>query len=295
MKRLRRYAGWTLAALVLSIGVPVAWLKLHEDELVFAAARSKLHVVTELPPDGERISVPLPGGIALAGILFRAEAPPETAYWVLHLHGNAESAFTASQIEHCETLRRAGFSVINIDYRGFGMSPGSASEAGMTEDAEAAFGALLALGVPQQRIIVLGHSLGSGPAVLLAVHHHPAALVLFGAFTSIPDAAADRYPLLPVRYLASVRFDSLAHIGEVHAPVIIVHSRTDTVIPCSHALRLYAAAKDPKRLMILDAPADDPLGGHVDSLFQNIAALKAALAAVLPQSSTPTTHGNGES
>jgi uncharacterized protein len=291
MKRLARYVGWAIVAAALSIGAPVAWLKLHEDALVFATARSKLHLTKDLPRNVERISIPLSGGTALAGVLFRAEAP--AVYWVLHLHGNAESAFSPSQLEHCEALRRAGFSVVDIDYRGFGMSPGSASERAMTEDAEAAFGALVERGVPQERIIVLGHSLGSGPAVLLATRHRPAALVLFGAFTSIPDAAADRYPLLPVRYLTSVRFDSLARIGQVHSPVIIVHSRTDTVIPFSHALRLYAAANDPKRLVIFDAPADDGFGGHVDSLFQNISALKTALTAVLPQISTARESGNG--
>jgi alpha-beta hydrolase superfamily lysophospholipase len=295
MKRFSRYAGWSVAALVLSIGAAVGWLKLHEDALVFATARSKLHVVGELPRNVERVSVTLPGAIALAGVLFRAEPPADAGYWVLHLHGNAESAFSRSQLEHCEILRRAGFSVMDIDYRGFGLSPGSASETAMEGDAEAAFAALLERGVPQERIIVLGHSLGSGPAVLLAMRHRPAALVLFGAFTSIADAAADRYPLLPVRYFTSVRFDSLARIGQVHVPVIVVHSRADTVIPYSHALRLYAAAGDPKRLVSLDAPADDEFGGHVDSLFQNIPALKTALAAVLPQPAVPVQHGNGGS
>jgi uncharacterized protein len=281
MKRAARYAGWSAALLALAIGAAVGWLKLHEDELVFATARSRLHLTRDLPTDVERVSVPVPGGMALAGILLRADE--EAPYWVLHLHGNAESAFSMSQIDHCRALRRAGFNVVDIDYRGFGLSPGNASEEAMDEDAEAAFGAILARGVREERIIVLGHSLGSGPAVALATRHRPAALVLFGAFTSIPDAAADRYPLLPVRYVASVRFDSLARIKDVHVPVIIAHSRADTVILYSHALRLYAAANDPKRLISLESPSDDGFGGHVDSLFQNLSALEAALATLLPQ------------
>lgn len=295
MKRFARYAAWAVAALVLSIGAAIGWLKLHEDDLVFATAPSKLYMEKELPPGIERISVPLPDGTALAGILLRAEAPADAGYWVLHLHGNAESAFSRGQFEHCEILRRAGFSVLDIDYRGFGMSPGKASETAMSEDAEAAFAALLERGVPQQRIIVLGHSLGSGPAVLLATRHSPAALVLFGAFTSIADAAADRYPLLPVRYFNSVHFDSLARIGQVHVPVIVAHSRADTVIPYSHALRLYAAAGAPKRLVSLDAPVGDALGGHVDSLFQNISALKTALSEVLPKLPPLPERGNAGS
>ena len=60
-------------------------------------------------------------------------------------------------------------------------------------------GPVLRRGVTAEHIIILGHSLGSGPAVLLATRHKAAALVLFGAFTSIPDVAAEQYPYLPVR------------------------------------------------------------------------------------------------
>jgi uncharacterized protein len=175
----------------------------------------------------------------------RGSSCNDTGYWILHLHGNADSAFSAWQVKHCQALHRMGFGVLDIDYRGFGMTPGAASEVGMDEDAEDAYKALLLRGVPPHQIIVLGHSLGSGPAVELARRHQAAALVLFGAFTSIPGAAADKYPWLPVRYVASVQFDSLDKIHDVHMPVIITHSRADTLISYSHALSLFAAAPSP--------------------------------------------------
>ncbi len=142
--------------------------------------------------------------------------------------------------------------------------------------------------MPPNRIILLGHSLGSGPAVLLATRHEAAALVLFGAFTSIPDAAADQYPLLPVRYVASVQFDSLSRIHEVHMPVIIAHSRADTLVPYSHALRLFSAANEPKRLITFDSPADDGFGGHVDALFEHPEVLRSALGGLLPAPAPPS-------
>jgi fermentation-respiration switch protein FrsA (DUF1100 family) len=118
---------------------------------------------------------------------------------------------------------------------------------------------------------------------LLATRHRAAALVLFGAFTSIPDAAAERYPWLPVRYVASVQFDSLARMRSVHIPVVVTHSRADTTIPYAHAQKLYAAAAEPKRLLIFDVPSNDGFGGHVDTLFDNLPTLGAALSAVLPE------------
>lgn len=266
---------------MLIIALAVGWLKIHQDDLVFAAARSKLFLVEQLPPKAERVSIEVTGG-AMAGLVFRADEARDTGYWILLLHGNADSAFSPDQLRHAEALQAAGFSVLNIDYRGFGMSPGVPSETGMIADAEAAFQALSRLGVAPGQIILLGHSLGSGPAVCLAAHHAAAALVLFGAFTSIPDAAADRYPWLPVRYVTSVRFDVLTRIRTLHIPVIIAHSRTDKTIPYSHALNLYAAAPDPKRLITLDAPSSDGFGGHVDALFDDLPLLEEALSAVVP-------------
>lgn len=259
----------------------MVWLKGHEHELVFATARSRQHLLKELPAGTERVAIPAKDGTTLAGLVFPA-ASADQGYWILLLHGNADSAFSPTQVRHGEALKRSGFSVLSFDYRGFGESGGIASEPHMNEDSEAALEALVHRGVPLGRIILLGHSLGSGPAVLLAVEHPVAALVLFGAFTSIPDAAVERYPLLPVRQMAHVRFDSLSRIGQVRVPVIIAHSPTDRVISFSNAERLFAAAPEPKRFLRLDIPGADAYGGHVDSLFVRPELLRDALGSLLP-------------
>jgi fermentation-respiration switch protein FrsA (DUF1100 family) len=157
----------------------------------------------------------------------------------------------------------------------------------MYDDSEAAYRELLRRGVPPNRIILLGHSLGSGPAVLLATRHKAAALVLFGAFTSIPDAAAERYPYLPVRLVVGVQFNSLARIGDVHIPVVIAHSRGDTLIPYSHALKLFAAANEPKHFITFDSEANDGFGGHVDALYEHVGILRSALAGLVPRMPPP--------
>lgn len=280
-KRIARIALIAAGLGVLVIGLALVWLKAHEDELVFAAARSRQHLLTELPADAVRVTVPGSNGARLAGLVFRADGTGD-AYWVLHLHGNADSTFSPWQVRHCEALRRSGFNVLEIDYRGFGPTPGRPSEAGMYEDSEAAYQELLRRGVPPNRIVLLGHSLGSGPAVLLATRHSVAALVLFGAFTSIPDAAANRYPYLPVRLAVSVQFNSLARIGDVHIPVVIAHSRADTLISYAHALKLFAAANEPKHLITFDTATDDGFGGHVDALYDHVDILHSVLTDLVP-------------
>jgi pimeloyl-ACP methyl ester carboxylesterase len=280
-KRIARIVliGGGVAVLVMALAM--VWLKTHEDELVFAAERSRQHLLSALPADAERVAVPVPGG-ELAGVVYRADGSANVTFWMLHLHGNADSAFSPWQVRHCEALRRSGFNVLEIDYRGFGSTPGRPSEAGMYDDSEAAYRELLRRGVPPNRIILLGHSLGSGPAVLLATRHKAAALVLFGAFTSIPDAAAERYPYLPVRLVVGVQFNSLARIGDVHMPVVIAHSRGDTLIPYSHALKLFAAANEPKHLITFDSATNDGFGGHVDALYEHVGILRSALAGLVP-------------
>lgn len=287
LKRIARIVLLGGGATVLVMAVALIWLKAHEDELVFEAARSRQHLLTVLPVDAELAAVSEPSGTQLAGLVYRADGRPDNAFWVLHLHGNADSAFSPWQVRHCEALRRAGFNVLEIDYRGFGPTPGLPSEAGMYEDSEAAYQDLLRRGVPPNRIILLGHSLGSGPAVLLATRHKAAALVLFGAFTSIPDAAADRYPYLPVRLAVAIQFNSLARIGNVHMPVVIAHSRADTLIPYAHALKLFAAANEPKHLITFDFVTQDGFGGHVDALYEHVDILRSALARLIPATPPP--------
>jgi len=280
LKSLLKYTALGALALVLALASALLYLKIHESRLVFATERSRLHLLKELPAEAERIAIPTADGTRLAGLVFPA-ADVDSGYWILLLHGNADSAFSPTQVRHVEALRSVGFDVLSFDYRGFGESSGLASELNMYEDSAAALRALLARGVPESRIVLLGHSLGSGPAVWLALQHRVAALVLFGAFSSLPDAAVDRYPHLPVRHVAGVRFDSLARIPHVHSPVLIAHSPTDRVIAFAHAERLFAAAPEPKRLWPIDAPGD-PYGGHVDALFQHPAELRRALEELIP-------------
>jgi fermentation-respiration switch protein FrsA (DUF1100 family) len=287
LKRIARLVLFGSGVTVLAMALAMMWLKAHEDELVFAAARSRQHLLTVLPADAERAAVAMPNGTQLASLVYRAAGRADDGFWVLHLHGNADSAFSPWQVRHCEALRRSGFNVLEIDYRGFGATPGLPSEAGMYEDSEAAYQDLLRRGVPPNRIILLGHSLGSGPAVLLATRHKAAALVVFGAFTSIPEAAADRYPYLPVRLVVAIQFNSLARIGGVHMPVIIAHSRADTLVPYAHALKLFAAANQPKHLITFDVPNGDGFGGHVDALYEHVDVLRSALAGLISPTPPP--------
>lgn len=257
------------------MGATLGWLRWHEDALVFETALSHSRPDAPLPLYAHRLTIAGEAGNTLAGLVFTADPLHDSGYWVLHMHGNAESAFSAVQVRHCEQLRTLGLNVLSFDYRGFGHSAGVASEQHMYEDAESAYQALIRRGISPAHIILWGHSLGSAPAVELATRRPAAALVLFGAFTSIPDVAAATYPYIPVRWVAGIHMDSLRRIPDVHIPVIVAHSVHDTLVPYQEGLRLYAAANQPKWLLSLANPSADGFGGHVDGLYDHLELLPA--------------------
>lgn len=185
---------------------------------------------------------------------------PEQRGIVLLFHGNAGNI--SHRIDYLEMFSRLGYSTFIVDYRGYGESSGEPSEEGTYRDAEACWSWLESRGAAARDIVVFGESLGAGVATWLAQRHTPRALVLASAFTSIPDLAASIYPYLPVRLLARIHYDNIARLPAIAAPVLIMHSPSDEIVPFSHAERLHAAARAPKRLMVL-------AGGHNDGfVFQ---------------------------
>ena len=109
--------------------------------------------------------------------------------WILVFHGNAGNIGDGGRPEHYARLRALGLNVLTFDYRGYGESDGTPTEAGLYRDADAALGFLRdSLHVPPGRTWLFGHSLGSAVAVDLATRVRAAGLILDGAFTSAPDA-----------------------------------------------------------------------------------------------------------
>jgi alpha-beta hydrolase superfamily lysophospholipase len=278
---MKRVALAVIGIIFLALAIPAAWLKAHEAELVFRVDESRARVNVTLPSDFERVSIPTVDGTPLAANILRAASDHDNGLWILHLHGNSETAFSNTQYEHVRVLERLGFSVLGLDYRGFGLTPGTPSEQAIYQDSNAAYEYLKRRGIDDAHIVLWGHSLGSGPAVYLAQHHPAKALVLFGAFTSIPEAAADAYPYLPVKGIAAVKFNSRERLRDLHLPILIAHSSDDRVILYHHAEELFAAANSPKKLLTLKPVRDDGLGGHQHALYDQPALLASALTELL--------------
>lgn len=173
---------------------------------------------------------------------------------VLFFHGNAGNI--GHRLDYLGMFHALDYATLIIDYRGYGKSSGSPSEAGTYLDAEAAWRhATQVLGFAPQRIVVFGESLGGAVAAQLATTRRPGALVLASTFTSVPDLGAELYPLLPIRLLARIRYDTAHRVTQIDCPLLVIHSRDDDIIPYRHGRRLFEAARAPKQFI-------EMTGGH---------------------------------
>ena len=180
---------------------------------------------------------------------------------VVFFHGNA--GHIGYRTGRAATLAEAGLGVLLVEYRGYGGNPGSPTEAGLYADGRAAMAFLEGEGVPPERTVLFGESLGSGVAVQIAVEQAEAdrpvgAVVLEAPLSSAADIGARQYPIVPVRLLIKDRYDNTAKIAGIGAPLFLYHGDADLVIPQHLGRKLFEAAREPKDAWWI------PGGGHSD-------------------------------
>jgi fermentation-respiration switch protein FrsA (DUF1100 family) len=127
-----------------------------------------------------------------------------------------------------------------FDYRGYGASEGEPSEEGIYEDTLAAYDWLVSHSTRPERLIIIGQSLGNSPAARLAAERPVSGLVLVAPFTNLPEAAAERLPWLPLRLIPwrHSRFDVAEHLARVSAPVLLIATQADELVPFSNSLKV---------------------------------------------------------
>jgi fermentation-respiration switch protein FrsA (DUF1100 family) len=233
MKRRRRGMLSVLGFVALALYASLALYGcVAADKLIFQPQPASYGA--ELP--GLR-TIAAPDGVQLAVL----HLPNPTArHTIFYFHGNAEDLGDVAPI--LRRLQSAGFGVLAFDYRGYGRSSGRPSEESINTDTRTVLAyAAAQLGVSSQNCVLVGRSVGSGPAVALAAHAPVAGLVLVSPFTSAFRVVTH------VKLIPFDRFDNLTAIREVHCPVLIFHGTADQVIPFAHGEKLFAAASEPKR------------------------------------------------
>ena len=176
----------------------------------------------------------------------------EAEFTILHSHGNAEDI--GDLREFLEDFNNKGFSVFAYDYQGYGTSEGRPSEKNAYRDIEAAYEYMVGeLGIPSNRIIALGRSVGAGAAVELVRRQKLGGLILESAFTSALRAA------MRVRLFPFDKFNNIDKIKGINCPILVIHGRVDSIIPIRHGERLFEAANEPKSHFWVDGAGHNDL------------------------------------
>lgn len=167
---------------------------------------------------------------------------PKALLW---LHGNAENI--GYGLARLAVYSRLDVNVLALDYRGYGKSEGSPDEPGVYLDAETAYQYLVEqLHFEPENVVLLGHSLGGAVAIDVASRRKCGGLVVVSSFTTAREMARRMFRLPGFEYLPKSRFDSLAKITRVRAPVLVAHGTRDETVPFSMGQRLFQAAAEPK-------------------------------------------------
>ncbi len=240
---IRRLAiGALLVATALYIAV-LALLYIYQQRLIYpgwwngtAAARPDL--------SGYRDIATTTGDGLRGRLLYHPPASGKPV--ILFFHGNGDDVRGSATI--VERLVAAGYGAVLPEYRGYNGRPGIPTEQGLYRDARAARAWMAANGVGDDRVVVMGYSLGTGVAVQMATEMKPRALVLVAPYASITHVVTARLPLVP-DLLVSERFDSAAKIGRIDCPILLVHGAADATIPAENSALLKTIKPNADRIV----------------------------------------------
>ena len=247
-----------MAVLKSSLIVFVALAALLIVALRFLVSRSLLFPASQDPlpgtlPGGKIVSYRTEDGLTLRGVSLSSER--KDAPGVVFFHGNGEAA--VHDIPLGQRLAELGLDVFLAEYRGYGGCPGSPSEAGLFLDGDAA---IRAAGFPEDRLVIVGRSLGTGVAAEMAVRHPARLVLLISPYTSV--AAMGRFvvgPLAPL--VVRDRFDTLSRVSRIRSPLVVAHGTADEVIPFRMGEKV-AAARPGTRFVRLEGKSHNDWSGQ---------------------------------
>lgn len=241
------------AVLALSYLMIMLLMWLFQEQLLYLPGQDREHYATpaNIGLDWRAVKLTTEDDLLLDAWWLPAEHPRAA---LLFLHGNAGNI--SHRLASLQQFNRLGLSVLILDYRGYGKSQGRPSEAGTALDANAGWRWLKEeSGHDPDRLVIFGRSLGAAVAAELATRTNPAALILESPFRSAPQLGQRLYPWLPVRALARLNYPTIEYVTQQSAPLLVIHSEDDEIIPFSEGRAVYEAAPSPKTLLTIQ-------GGH---------------------------------
>jgi uncharacterized protein len=263
---MRRVVAVLVAAAILLLVVLWGW----QRQLIYFPYPGPVLPAAQLLDRGRDVSLRTADGLEL-GAWFVPPTARADGVTVLVAGGNGGDRSLRAPL--ARALSRRGLGVLLFDYRGYGGNPGSPSEDGLALDVRAARRYLVGqAGVPPDRLLYFGESLGAAVVTELAVEHPPAGMVLRSPFVDLASVGRVHYPYLPVALLLRDRFPLVDHLHEVEAPVVVVYGTADEIVPASQSRRVADAAPNLVRAVAVEG------AGHNDVVLLNGEQLVDAVA-----------------
>ena len=241
-----------------AVAAMLAFVFLHQESAIYFPDRPLRFTPGDLGMRFEDVRLRTADGVTVAAWWIPA---PDSRGALIFCHGNAGNV--GDRVRKLRLFHDLGLSVLAFDYRGYGASEGRPSEEGTARDMDAAVAHVReARGVPLERAVFYGESLGGAVAIEAAVRFPPGALVAESTFTSARAMAHRHYPFVP-SFIVRVGYDSLSRVGALACPKLILHGPRDTIVPFEMGEALFRAAPEPKRFAVL--VGDHNSGGILES------------------------------
>lgn len=253
----------TLLTVFMSLGLLVtAGLFFFQESLLFFPEKLDQDHRFDFEHKFEEVIVKMDDGTPIHGLLFKTEG---SRGLIFYLHGNAGSLSSWGDV--APTYTDLDYDVFVLDYRGYGKSGGSiGSEDQLFEDMQQVYEEMKKR-YDEENIIVLGYSIGSGPATYLASVNDPQKLILQAPFYSLTHVIKQYFPFIPP-FIIKYRFENFSYIQKCKMPVVIFHGDRDEVIPVGSSLRLKEHLGQKDKVIILKGQEHNGMTFNEDYLME---------------------------
>lgn len=235
---------WLLVVLAIPLGLTVL-ARFLEPRLTFFPTRGEW-VASSADVPFETVAIQTADGVQLRAWVLPNERASAS---VLFFHGNGGNLSVWLPI--LAGIRAQGYAVTAFDYRGYGLSTGSPSEAGLYRDVDAVLAWWAARRSPSLPTVFWGRSLGTTFAAYGASKVRPSGLILESGFVDGRSVVRDSPLLLVLSYFASYRLPTAEYARAARCPVLVMHGDADQVIPFPNGKALYESLSQPKRFEII--------------------------------------------
>jgi uncharacterized protein len=235
---------FTIISIIITIIFSLIYF--NQEAMIFFPNKLGKNYVFKFEGKYNEINVKTKDGKLLNGLLFHADS---TKGLIFYLHGNGGAIDSWGEI--ASTYTNMYYDVFFLDYRGYGKSEGEiSSQKEIYEDVQSAYNEMK-LKYAEDKITILGYSIGTGPAAYLASQNHPKRLILQAPYFSLEDMMQIKFPFLP-SFLLKYKFETNQYLPNCKMPITIFHGNKDGVIPYSSSLKLKPLLKPSDTLITLD-------------------------------------------